>query len=154
MRNSEERGGLRTHLLKILQENSDRPNKDLAYDLKIDPSSLSRLRDRLEKDKYIVAYKAILDPLKFGYTTLAYIQISINEQTGVSNTLEFLLSQPEIQEIHHIQGEFDMLLKVRAKSNADIMSFIQNKLNLDRNIKRTNTTITMGTVKETTDIPI
>ena len=60
-RNHTERDELRDKLLLALQENCARPNKDYAYDLHIDASSLSRLKEKLEKEGIIKSYKAVLN---------------------------------------------------------------------------------------------
>jgi DNA-binding Lrp family transcriptional regulator len=153
-RGSQERGELRKRLLELLQRNCSRPNKDLAFELKVDASNLSRLKDRMEKEGYIKDYKAILNPEVFGLNTLAYVKIALERPTEDASTVEFLKEQPEIQEIHDIQGPFDMILKVRVHTNADVMEFIHTKLTQEHNIKDTETVLTMGTRKETTDIPV
>jgi len=154
--NSENRRDLKAQLLRAIQANCDRPNKDLAFDLDVDASTLSRLRDRLEKEKLIKAYKAILDPERFGLVTLAYIKLALTktDKDSVAETVRYLAELPEVQEIHSIQGQFDMMVKIRVKSNNDVLEFTLQKTTQDHNIKDTETMIIMRTHKESTDIPV
>ena len=155
-RNRETRPNVEIRLMEALQQNCDRPNKDLAFDLEIDASTLSRIKDRLEKEGYIKNYKAVLNPSFFQLGTLAFIRIALSEadRKHVDATVQFLGSCPEVQELHSIEGEYDMLIKIRVGSNADVLDFTLNKLTLANNIKDTSTMIMLATHKETTDIQI
>lgn len=155
-RKREETEGLRKSLLRALQEDCDRPNKDLAHALQVDASTLSRLRERVQHDGLVRAYKAVLDPEKFGLPILAFIQIALIETSRdkVNSVQSLLIARAEIQEIHNIEGDFDMLLKARFKTPGAITGFITETLNKENNIKDTKTQIIMGTIKETMDIPL
>lgn len=145
---------LRRELLRSLQSNCDRTNVDLASEFGIDASRLSRLRNELSKNGQVIAYKAILNPSRFGLHTLAFVELALEEEKEFEKTLKELKAIPEIQEIHYIQGDFDFLLKIRVHSNAEIMDFIKDQLTARHNVRRVRTIITMGSPKETTDIPL
>jgi Lrp/AsnC family leucine-responsive transcriptional regulator len=153
-RNRDDRN--RAELLRALQENCDRPNKDLAYELGMDASALSRAKDRLEKEGVVKEYKAVLNAESFGFTTLAFIKVALQETNleHVVSTVNYLSNTPGVQEIHSIEGPFDMFLKFRAKSNKEVLDFILAKLTIENNVKDTEMMLILATHKETTDIPI
>lgn len=139
-----------------MQEDCDLPNKDLAYKLDVDAATVSRSKRALKADGSIKAYKAILDPEKFGLDTLAYIQVALEDtsKSKVDETVKFLAGRAEVQEIHHIHGEFDLFIKVRFRRNSEILEFVQQMLTKENNITDTNTIFIFGTAKDTTDIAI
>ena len=155
-RREAKRDCLRLDLLRSLQQDSDRPNKDYASELGVDQSSLSRLRDRLKREGYIKQYKAILDPGRFGLETLAFIKIALRktDRKEADATVQFLLANPLVQEAHSIEGDFDMFIKVRLHSNKEVLEFIQNTLMTHANIKDTNLMLVLATHKENADIDI
>ncbi len=54
----------------------------------------------------------------------------------------------EVQEIHVISGAFDMLVKVRGKTNDEISSFVIDKLRTVRGVDKATTMFVMATEKE------
>ena len=59
-----------------------------------------------------------------------------------------------MQEVHHIAGEDCYLLKVRCASTGDLGRFLQEELGAFAAIRRTRTTIALGTVKEGLELPV
>lgn len=155
-RNKEERDELRVKILQALQANSRRPDKDYAYDLNIDPSVFNRIKDRLEKDGKIKAYKAILNSISFGLNTVAFIKIKmlLTDENSTNQTLEFLESHQRVQEIHSIQGAVDLFVKVRAQSNDAVYEIVTKEFIGKHNIASSDTTMIMKIHKETCDISI
>ena len=58
-----------------------------------------------------------------------------------------------ILECHHVAGDDDFLLKVRARSLSELESVLADELKGRLGIARTRTTIVLGTAKETTRLP-
>jgi DNA-binding Lrp family transcriptional regulator len=58
----------------------------------------------------------------------------------------------EVQEIHIISGDWDMLAKVKAKDVDAIGKLVLDKMRLIKGVKRTLTCMVFDTEKETTDL--
>lgn len=144
----------RINLLKLLQTDCCQSNTQLASKLGIPLSSLIRLRSELQRQGDICSYKAVLNPRNFKLETLAFVRISLTDETKYLDSLQRMNSYPEIQEIHTIGQGYDFLLKVRVRSNERLWHFLQEQLSPKNNIKQTDTWVVMGTTKETTDISI
>jgi Lrp/AsnC family leucine-responsive transcriptional regulator len=108
----------------------------------------------LERDGDIKCYKAILNSTNFGLTTLAFVRITLRDETDFRATLAQLNAHAEIQEIHTIGEGYDFLIKIRVPSNEKLWLFLQEQLSPMNNIQRTDTMMVMGSPKETTDLPI
>ena len=61
---------------------------------------------------------------------------------------------PEVQEVHIITGDWDLLIKVKAEDVEAIGKFVIDKLRLVKGIEKTLTCVVFETEKETTEIPL
>ena len=77
------------------------------------PSAHERVK-KLEARGVIKSYAAIVDPTMLGYGVLAYIFIKQVPGTIATDMTGDFVSIDEIEECHHLAGEADYLLKVRA----------------------------------------
>jgi Lrp/AsnC family leucine-responsive transcriptional regulator len=77
------------------------------------PSAHERVK-KLEARGIIRSYSAVVDPTPLGYSVLAYIFIKQVPGTISADMTGDFVSIEEIEECHHIAGEADYLLKVRA----------------------------------------
>jgi len=116
---------------------------------------------RLEDSGVIKGYKAVLDAAKLGRPTTAFILASFAYRTpGLEEPLDQrriareVARLPEVQEVHIIAGDWDILIKVKARDVAAIGGFVVDKLRNIRGIERTLTCMVFDTAKETLDIPI
>jgi DNA-binding Lrp family transcriptional regulator len=60
----------------------------------------------------------------------------------------------EVQEVHIITGDWDLLIKLRAESVDSIGKFVVDKLRLIKGLEKTLTCMVFETVKETTKIAL
>lgn len=77
------------------------------------PSAHERVK-KLEARGVIQGYGAIVDPRAVGYGVLAFVFIKQVPGTIATDLTGNFGEMPEIEECHHIAGEADYLLKVRA----------------------------------------
>jgi DNA-binding Lrp family transcriptional regulator len=142
-------------ILRILQTNNQTPNQEIASLLGISKSQVSKLIAQLRHESYIVGDRAIINSPKLGLNTLAYIKIALIDASRIRNTetISYIETFPNIQEIHHIQGEFDLMVKVRGAGNAVIMKFI-DFVHEEGNVKDTMTIMILETIRETLEIDI
>lgn len=77
------------------------------------PSAHERVK-KLEARGVIRGYSAVVDPTLVGYSVLAFIFIKQVPGTIATDLTGNFIDIAEIEECHHIAGEADYLLKVRA----------------------------------------
>jgi Lrp/AsnC family leucine-responsive transcriptional regulator len=77
------------------------------------PSAHERVK-KLEARGVIKGYAAVVDPTMLGYGVLAYIFIKQVPGTIATDMTGDFVGIDEIEECHHLAGEADYLLKVRA----------------------------------------
>ena len=107
-------------ILEILQRDGRRPYADLGAQVGMSgPSAHERVK-KLEARGVIQGYAAIVDPVAIGYDILAFSWITQAPGTASSDLTDAFASIPEIEECHHITGEADYLIKVRARDTRDL----------------------------------
>jgi Lrp/AsnC family transcriptional regulator, leucine-responsive regulatory protein len=107
-------------ILDVLQRDGRRPYADLGADVGMSgPSAHERVK-KLEGRGVITGYAAVVDPRAIGYDVLAFSWITQAPGTVAHDLTEAFASIPEIEECHHITGEADYLIKVRARDTRDL----------------------------------
>ena len=107
-------------ILEVLQRDGRRPYADLGSEVGMSgPSAHERVK-KLEARGVIRGYAAIVDPAAIGYDILAFSWITQAPGTTSNDLTEAFASIPEIEECHHITGEADFLIKVRARDTRDL----------------------------------
>lgn len=117
------------------------------------PATADRVR-KLEEQGLIKGYTALLDAETAGYGLGALIAVSLERPAHREAFLELVQKLPEIQECHHTAGDDDYMLKVRCQGTRDLDRIISEQLKSLPGIVRTRTTIILGTVKETPNVPL
>jgi len=147
-------------ILRIIQRNSKITTREIARQLNIPVTTVFTRIKKLEQKGIIKEYRAILNEKKLGKSTTAFILASFSYRTQNKE----LLSQrelareiakfPEVQEVHIITGDWDLLIKVKAENVEAIGKFVIDKLRLIKGIEKTLTCVVFETEKETTEIPL
>jgi DNA-binding Lrp family transcriptional regulator len=146
-------------ILKVLQENCRLRAKEISKKVKTPISTVFAKIKRMEKEGIIKAYKAQLDSRKLEKGATAFILVQFEElpsETNKSPTQRDVAREigkfKEVQEVHIITGQWDMVLKVRAKDVDAIGKFVIDKLRYMKGVKRTSTSMVFETEKETMDL--
>ena len=107
-------------ILEILQRDGRRPYADLGAEVGMSgPSAHERVK-KLEARGVIRGYAANVDPAAVGFGILAFSWITQAPGTAATDLTGDLAAIPEIEECHHITGEADYLIKVRARDTHDL----------------------------------
>jgi Lrp/AsnC family transcriptional regulator, leucine-responsive regulatory protein len=104
-----------SRLLGILQSDGRRSYADLGTDLGMaGPSAHERVK-KLESRGVIRGYRASVDPAAVGLSVLAFTWVTQAPGTIAADLTPHFGAIPEIEECHHIAGEADYILKIRAR---------------------------------------
>jgi Lrp/AsnC family leucine-responsive transcriptional regulator len=108
------------HILEVLQRDGRRPYADLGAQVGMSAPSAHERVKKLESRGVITGYAAIVDPRAIGYDILAFSWIIQAPGTTSIDLTDMFAAIPEIEECHHITGEADYLIKVRARDTRDL----------------------------------
>ncbi len=105
---------------------------------------------RLEKEGYILGYRALIDPIKLGLNHIAFVEVKLSDTRGNALT-EFnqaVANHGEIEQCHMIAGGFDYLLKIRTTDMQNYRKFLGETLSELPHVAQTSTYVSMQAVKE------
>jgi Lrp/AsnC family leucine-responsive transcriptional regulator len=101
-------------LLAMLQGDGRRSYADLAADLGMSAPSVHERVKKLEAKGIIRGYAAEVDPGMVGLGVLAFTWVTQAPGTITADLMPQFAAIPEIEECHHIAGQADYILKIRA----------------------------------------
>jgi DNA-binding Lrp family transcriptional regulator len=100
--------------------------------------------DRLTGRGVVRGWGPDVDAAAAGYPVTAFVTLEIRQ--GAHRRIETqLASIPEVLEAHTITGAGDMLVRVVARTNADLQAVVDAVLSID-GVERSNTVIVLATV--------
>jgi len=143
-------------LLSILQENGRATLKEISRLTGMRETTIFSRIKKLEKKGVIKEYRAILDPKALGKNTLAFILIKYDPSFGFTQreVAEKISKLPEIQEVHIIAGDWDMIAKIREKDVESLGKVVLDKIREIEGVKETVSLIVFETIKETTKLEL
>lgn len=141
----------------ILDKNDERILKNLLVDARLSARQLgfklgmstvtilSRIK-KLEKEKIIKGYTALIDHEKLGYTLTAIIEIIAKKDKIID--IEKELSKIEnVCGVYDITGNTDTLVIAKFKSRNELSEFVKGIATI-QNIENTITHVVLNTAKE------
>jgi len=143
-------------LLSILQEKGRATLREISKLTGMRETTVFARIKKLEKEGIIKEYRAILDPKAIGKNTTAFILIKYDPSFGFSQreVAEKIAKLPEIQEVHIIAGDWDMIAKVREKDVESLGKVVLDKIREIEGVRETVSLIVFESIKETTFISL
>jgi DNA-binding Lrp family transcriptional regulator len=146
-------------ILSFIQRDCKLTSREIAREIGSPITTVFAKIKHMEELGIVKNYRAILDPRKLSYEATAFILASVsyeskNDESKLSQReiAKSIAKFPEVQEVHIITGNWDLLIKLRAE-NVDAMGkFVIDKLRLIRGIQKTLTCMVFETAKETTEL--
>ena len=140
-------------LLRILQLDGRRSYADLGTDLGMaGPSAHERVK-KLEARGVIRGYAANLDPRAVGLGVLAFTWVTQAPGTITVDLMPSFAEIAEIEECHHVAGEADYLLKLRARDMVHLGDVIR-RVQVIPNVFSTETDVVFSTGFERRPLPL
>jgi Lrp/AsnC family transcriptional regulator, leucine-responsive regulatory protein len=140
-------------LLKILQTDGRRSYADLGTDLGMaGPSAHERVK-KLEAKGIIRGYSANVDPRAVGLGVLAFTWVTQAPGTITVDLMPKFAEIAEIEECHHVAGEADYILKIRAR-DMEHLGNVVNELQRTPNVFSTQTEVVFTTGFERRPLPL
>ena len=110
------------------------------------PSAHERVK-KLEARRVITGYTATVDPVAAGFPILAFCWLTQAPGTIATDITPELAAVTEIEECHHIAGEADYLLKLRARSTTDLERILR-RIQAVHHVFTTETDVVLSTTFE------
>ena len=120
--------------------------RNIAEQIGVSPPTVLARVEKLEKNRIIKSYSALLDHEKLGYDLTAIIEVTaIKNKVG---EVEKVLSKYEnVCAIYDITGLTDMIIVAKFRNRKELSNFVKKELSIP-SVQRTNTHLVFTTVKE------
>ncbi|MEJ2482929.1 MAG: Lrp/AsnC family transcriptional regulator [Gemmatimonadota bacterium] len=143
---------LDTRLLRELQIDARRSNRQLADALGVAASTVgARLKD-LEERGVIRGYRAVLDYGQLGLGLVAVTRIKARGE-ALPRIVKSLSEHPSLTHVFEITGEFDVMVIGRFADETEMNREIKSMLGLP-GIEGTNTSVVLDAPKESLDVEL
>ena len=148
-------------ILSLIQADGKLTAKQIAKKTGVPLTTVFAKTKRMEEQGVIRGFRAIVAPDKLSAGTAAFILASVSYRTKADDTpvsqravAEEIAKFPEVQEVHIITGDWDLLITLRAENVEAIGKFVVDKLRLIKGLEKTLTCMVFETVKETTEVAV
>jgi Lrp/AsnC family leucine-responsive transcriptional regulator len=139
---------------RLLVKNGRATWAELGQALGLSPPAAAERVRKLEEHGVIKGYTALLDAESLGYGLTAFVLVTLAEQRKRGAFHAAVKKLEQIVECHHVAGDGDFLLKVRCRGTRDLDRLLVEELKGRMGVAQTRTTIVLGTVKETPNVPV
>lgn len=138
-------------ILSVLAVDGRIPVTDLAKKLGMSKTPCGVRLKRLLDQKYILGFRAVLNPIKLDMTHVAFVEVKLSDtrEAALGAFNNAVQSIPEIEQCHLIAGSFDYLLKVRTRDTMDYRRILGETISSLPHVSSTSTHVTMEAVKDT-----
>ena len=136
-------------ILRVLQDDARITHQKLAEVVHLSASSVHERVKRLQRDGFILGYRAQLNPEKLGAALMVFVEVLLDRTVhDVMDTFKAAVqARPEILECHLVAGGFDYLLKTRVADMAAYRHFIGSGIWSLPGVRETRTYVVMEEVK-------
>ena len=120
--------------------------RSIAEQIGVSPPTVLARVEKLERNKIIKSYSALLDHEKLGYDLTAIIEVTAIKNKVVE--VEKVSSKYEnVCAIYDITGLTDMIIVAKFRNRKELSNFVKKELSIP-SVQRTNTHLVFITVKE------
>lgn len=139
------------HILDLLQQRGRMRRGELAEAVGLSVPSVSDRLRKLEEQRVITGYHAVVDPRKLGRDITAFVFVTVDSSRHYGQFIEHAIALDEILECHAVTGEGTHLLKARTANTASLEKLLA-KIQGWGGVVSTRTHLVLSTRKETSRI--
>lgn len=138
-------------LCELLQTRGRASQLELAQAVNLSQPAVAERIRKLEEQGIIKGYAAHVCARKLGKDITAFIGVFTNHPRYHEGFVNAVTAMVEVQECHRVAGTDSYLLKVKTENTGSLDTLIA-RIRSIHGVERTQTTIAMATLKETTYI--
>lgn len=143
-------------LLAALQDDARLTNQQLADMAGLSASQCSRRRMRLEQDRVISGYRAVLNSEALGFDVLAFIHVTLatHSPDNAEKFRALVWRTADIQEAYALTGDTDYLLKAALRDLKSLSYVVNDVLMPHRSVAHVRSSIVLERLKATATLPL
>ena len=140
-------------ILNLVQRDAKLPQSEIAKRVGLSTAAVNERLKKLEQSGVIRHWSAQVDPRALGIGITAFIEVFIERPQLEKGFIEQVSALDEVLELHHVTGEFSLLLKVRTHDMDALKELLLNQLNAHEGVRQTRTVMVLSTHKEESFVP-
>lgn len=137
-----------TKLIELIQIDCRSSYGELGASVGLSVSAVNERLKKLQAQGIIRGWRGVIDPKAIGLEVLAFIYVQLDRPNHEKDFKQFVQNVNEVEECHHVTGEWSYLMKVRTKTIAELENLISEKIKGAKGIVRTHTVIALSSPKE------
>ena len=137
-------------IISILQEDGKTTYGELAKRVGLSQAAAHERVKKLEAAGVIRRWTAVVDPVAVGAQVTAFVEVFFEHPRFEKGFLDRVRRLDPVLEVHHITGEFSLLLKVRVADMPALQNLLLEQLSGHEGVRQTRTVMVLSTVKEET----
>jgi DNA-binding Lrp family transcriptional regulator len=114
-------------ILQLLQKDAKQTYEQIGEKLNRSQSTIRDRIKKMEEDRTILGYSAIVDQERIGIGVDAFLTADI-DPTQSNNAMVALFSMDNVSEILHLTGERKFLLRIKASNNKEFTDLLDKKI--------------------------
>jgi Lrp/AsnC family transcriptional regulator, regulator for asnA, asnC and gidA len=130
-------------ILAIIKKNARTPFLEVGNACNVSGATIHQRVQRLIKEGVITSAEFVLNPIKMGYHTCAYMGIFLDKPSLFKDVVRQLEAIPEIVECYYTTGNWSIFVKIFAKNNDHLRLILSENLQSIAGITRTETFISL-----------
>ena len=115
-------------ILKLIVNNARIPFLEVARECNVSGAAIRQRVQKLTNLGVIKGSEYLIDAEKLGFETCAFEGIFLTSPSTFDFVVEELMKIPEVVECYYTTGQYDLLIKVYAKNNKDLLRIIHKEL--------------------------
>jgi DNA-binding Lrp family transcriptional regulator len=92
------------------------------------PATVHERLTRLRQSGVVQGFTVKLDPVRLGYSVTALIHLRTELAESVEQTIADLRAIPEVDEVHVVTGEYDLVVKIRARDSGHLQELLMTRV--------------------------
>lgn len=137
-------------ILQLVQRDGTSAQSAIAKKVGLSTAAVNERLRKLEASGVIRRWTALVRPEAVGASITAFVEVFIEHPRLEAGFLEGVARLHEVQECHHVTGEFSLLLKVRVRDMESLQRLLLEQLSAHEGVRQTRTVMVLSTVKEDT----
>ena len=115
-------------IINMLATNARMPFLEIARLCNVSGAAIHQRVEKLTQMGVLKGTQWVVDSEEVGYETCAFVGLYLKDPTQHGKVVKQLQMIPEVTECHYTTGQYDMLIKVYAKSNHHLLTIIHEQL--------------------------
>jgi Lrp/AsnC family transcriptional regulator, regulator for asnA, asnC and gidA len=115
-------------IILALQDNGRMALSEIARRASVAPATVHERLAKLRRSGVVQGFSVKLDSHSLGYTVTALIHLRTELADQVERTVGDLRAIPEVEEVHVVSGEYDLVVKIRARDTSHLQELLVTRV--------------------------